>query len=150
MGDRSDTVGHEYDRVLSRTLLAFHAGASGVVMLFRYGVVVMIGLTPREQEKFLESVRPRVQGEFTIPDEETAAIELSRETEDHIAPGGPICIKAMSPEYLLVISDALAKSVVLAMTNVKSPRSLMSSSRLPASSHSMGAPPAGDVLCAAI
>jgi uncharacterized Rmd1/YagE family protein len=114
IGDRIDTVGQEWERVLSRTPLAFASGASGVVTLFRYGVVVMIGLTPAEQEKFLESVRPRVKGEFAIRDEETAVIELSAGTEDHIAPGGPICIKAMSPEYLLVISDALAKSVVLA------------------------------------
>jgi uncharacterized Rmd1/YagE family protein len=114
IGDRIDTVGQEYDRALSRTPLAFTAGTSGVVTLFRYGVVVMIGLTPSEQEKFLQSIRPRVKGEFTIRDEETAVIELSASDEDHIAPGGPICVKAMSPEHLLVISDALAKSVVLA------------------------------------
>src|SRR5580704_7882208 len=109
IGDRIDTVGQEYDRALSRTPLAFTAGTSGVVTLFRYGVVVMIGLTPSEQEKFLQSIRPRVKGEFTIRDEETAVIELSASDEDHIAPGGPICVKAMSPEHLLVISDALAK-----------------------------------------
>jgi len=44
IGDRIDTVGQEHDRVLSRTPLAFPAGASGVVTLFRYGVVVLFRL----------------------------------------------------------------------------------------------------------
>lgn len=69
-------------------------------------------MTPPEQEEFLRSIERRVKGEFAIRDEEVATIELSADTEDHISPGGPICIKAMSPERLLVISDA--KSVVLA------------------------------------
>jgi len=115
VGDRVDTIGLEHDRVLSTTPLAFPAGASGVVTLFRYGVVVLIGLTPPEQEEFLRSIERRIKGEFAIRDEEVATIELSAGTEeDHISPGGPICVKAMSPERLLVISDALAKSVVLA------------------------------------
>ena len=49
-----------------------------------------------------------------MPDEETASIEISAEREDQIPPGGPIFIKAMSPERLVTISEALAKSVVLA------------------------------------
>jgi len=114
VGDRVDTIGLEHDRVLSTTPLAFPAGASGVVTLFRYGVVVLIGLTPPEQEEFLRSIGRRIKGEFAIRDEEVATIELSAGTEDHISPGGPICVKAMSPDRLLVISDALAKSVVLA------------------------------------
>src|SRR5688572_21221611 len=114
VGDRVDTIGLEHDRVLSTTPLAFPAGASGIVTLFRYGVVVLIGLSPQEQEEFLRSIGRRIKGEFAVRDEEVATIELSADAEDHIAPGGPICIKAMSPERLLIISDALAKSVVLA------------------------------------
>jgi uncharacterized Rmd1/YagE family protein len=114
VGDRIDTSGLEHERVLSTNPLAFPAGASGLVTLFRYGVVVLIGLTPTEQEAFLKSIAPRVKGEIAIRDEEAATIELSGDTEDHISPRGAIGIKTMSPERLLVISDAMAKSVVLA------------------------------------
>lgn len=114
VGDRIDTGGLEHDQVLSTNPLAFSAGTGGVVTLFRYGVAVLIGLTPPEQEEILRSIAPRVKGGFAIRDEETATIELSPETEDYISPRGAICIKAISPERLLVISDAMAKSVVLA------------------------------------
>jgi uncharacterized Rmd1/YagE family protein len=114
VGDRVDTNGLEHDHVLSSNPLAFPAGRAGVVTLFRYGVIVLIGLTPPEQDEFLRSIAQRVKGKFAIRDEEAAMIELSADTEDHISPRGAICIKAVSPERLLVISDALAKSVVLA------------------------------------
>src|ERR1700722_19152795 len=110
VGDRIDTSGLEHDRVLSTNPLAFPAGASGLVTLFRYGVVVLIGLTPTEQEVFLKSIARRVKGEIAIRDEEAVTIELSADTEYHISPRGAIGIKAMSPERLLVISDAMAKS----------------------------------------
>ncbi|HXJ02151.1 MAG TPA: RMD1 family protein [Micropepsaceae bacterium] len=114
LGDRVDTSELEHDRVLSTNPLAFPAGKSGVVTLFRYGVVVLIGLTPIEQDEVLASIARRVKGGLAIRDEEAAIVELSADTEDHISPRGTICIKAISAERLLVISDALAKSVVLA------------------------------------
>ncbi|HYU53536.1 MAG TPA: RMD1 family protein, partial [Gemmatimonadaceae bacterium] len=59
-------------------------------------------------------LRAHVRGEFQQREEESASIEVSEERDDQIPPGGPIYIKALSPERVLVISDALAKSVVLA------------------------------------
>jgi required for meiotic nuclear division protein 1 len=114
VGDRVDTGGLQHDRVLSSNPLSFPVGRAGVVTLFRYGVVVLIGLTAPEQDEFLGSIAQRIKGKFAVRDGEAATIELSADTEDHISPRGAICIKAMSPERLLVICDALAKSVVLA------------------------------------
>jgi uncharacterized Rmd1/YagE family protein len=39
---------------------------------------------------------------------------LSEDRDDQIPPGGPIYVKELSPERVLVICDALAKSTVLA------------------------------------
>jgi len=114
VGDRIEIAGLDRARVISTAPLAFAAGANGIVTLFRYGAIVFIGLTSPEQEDLLRSIGPRIKGEFTPRDEETATIELSADADDHIPPGGPMCIKTMAPERLLVISDALAKSVVLA------------------------------------
>jgi uncharacterized Rmd1/YagE family protein len=113
VGDRVDTLGLEPANALSTTPLAFPV-AGGIAVLFRYGVIVLIGLTPSEQEAYLATISPRVQGRLEIPEEESAAIELSPEFSDNISPGGPIGVRVMSPERLLVIADALAKSVVLA------------------------------------
>jgi uncharacterized Rmd1/YagE family protein len=114
LGDRIDIGALERGQVLSSTPLAFRAGANGIAAVFRYGAVVLIGLASQEQEEFLRSLRPRVTRELAVRDEETAVVEVGAEPDDQVPPGGPICVKAMSPDRLLVIADALAKSVALA------------------------------------
>jgi uncharacterized Rmd1/YagE family protein len=114
LGDRIDIGALERGQVLSSAPLAFHAGKNGIAAVFRYGAVVLIGLTPQEQEDFLRGLRPRVTREFAVRDEETATVEICAEPEDQVPPGGPICVKAMSPERLLVIADVLAKSTAVA------------------------------------
>src|SRR6202022_3127129 len=86
----------------------------GIAVLFRYGVAVLIGLSPEEERGFLEKLAPRIEGKLSPFEEETATIELNGEMEDQVPAGGPIYLREMSPERLLVISDVLAKSVVLA------------------------------------
>jgi uncharacterized Rmd1/YagE family protein len=114
IGDRLDTAGLERSDALSVTPLAFPAGANGVATLFRYGVVVLIGLTPLEEDEVLRTLEPRIVGEFSRREEETALIEISPEREDQIPPGGPIYVRSWSPERVVLISEALAKSAVLA------------------------------------
>ena len=47
-------------------------------------------------------------------EEETAVAQFASEPEDQVQAGGPIQLRDMSPERLLVIADVLAKSVALA------------------------------------
>ena len=114
VGDRVDTAGLERSDLLSTSPLAFRAGASGMVTVFRYGVVVLIGLTPIEEDEIIRGLKPRIKGAFARSEEETAVVELDPERDDQIPTGGPIFLKAASPERILLVSDALAKSVVLA------------------------------------
>jgi uncharacterized Rmd1/YagE family protein len=114
LGDRLDIAGLERSDVLSTAPLAFRAGQDGFVALFRYGVAVLVGLTPLEEDDVIRSLRQRIVGEFARHEEESAVIEVSAEKEDQIPPGGPIYLKTLTPERLIVIADALAKSAVLA------------------------------------
>jgi uncharacterized Rmd1/YagE family protein len=114
VSDRLNVSGLERGDVLSTTPLAFRVNENGVAILFRYGVVVLIGLNALEEEEFLRSLQARMTGTFARRDEEIAVIELSPEREDQIPPGGPICLQSLSPERLILIGEALAKSVVLA------------------------------------
>jgi uncharacterized Rmd1/YagE family protein len=114
IGDRIDTAGLERGDVLSTAPLSFRVGANGIAVLFRYGVVVGIGLTPLEEDEVLRSIAWRVTGEFKRREEESAIVELSAERHEQIPPGGPIYLKSFSHDRLLVIAEALAKSVVLA------------------------------------
>ena len=53
IGDRINTAGFE-GQVLSNTPLALRIGANGTAVVFRYGVVVFIGLTADEEAEFVE------------------------------------------------------------------------------------------------
>jgi uncharacterized Rmd1/YagE family protein len=114
VGDRLETAGLERSDVLSTSPLSFRAGAKGVATVFRYGVVVLIGLTPLEEDEVIRGLSARIKGALARPEEETAIVELNTERDEQIPPGGPIYLKALSPERILLISDALAKSAVLA------------------------------------
>jgi required for meiotic nuclear division protein 1 len=112
IGDRINTAGFEGE-VLSSAPLAVKVGANGLAVLFRYGVVVFIGLSIEEETEFLERLRPRAYGRITPPEDEWAKIQVAKEGEETIPVGGPILVREFSLERLLVVSDALAKSVVL-------------------------------------
>jgi len=84
-----------------------------LAVVFRYGVVVFIGLSAEEEADFLERLRVRTFGWITPPEEEWAKIQVAKEGEEPIPVGGPILVREFSLERLLVVSDALAKSVVL-------------------------------------
>jgi uncharacterized Rmd1/YagE family protein len=114
VADRLNTSGLERGDVLATTPLAFRVNENGVAILFRYGVVVLIGLNALEEEEFLRSLQSRMTRAFARREEETATIELAAEREDQIPPGGPICLQSLSPERLILIGEALAKSAVLA------------------------------------
>lgn len=113
VGDRINTVGFEGE-VLSALPLAIRIGEARVAVLFRYGVAVLIGLSPEEGVNFLEALKPRIGGQLARFEEETAIVTIASETEDQVQAGGPLRLRDMSPDRLLVVADVLAKSVVLA------------------------------------
>jgi uncharacterized Rmd1/YagE family protein len=112
IGDRVNTAGFEGE-ILSTTPLAVRLGANGLAVVFRYGVVVFLGLTADQEAEFIERLLPRTFGRITPREEEWARIEVAKEGGEPIPAGGPILVREMSVERLLVVSDALAKSVVL-------------------------------------
>ncbi|WP_163574357.1 RMD1 family protein, partial [Klebsiella pneumoniae] len=85
-----NTSGLERGDVLATTPLAFRVNDNGVAILFRYGVVVLIGLNALEEDEFLRSLQSRMTGLFTRREEEIAIIEVAADKEDQIPPGGPI------------------------------------------------------------
>ena len=113
VSDRINTSGFEKD-ALSAVPLALRVGQDGIAVLFRYGVVVFLNMSAEEEAAFLERLSPRIGGRLTPPEEEAATVELLGESQDQVAAGGPIQVREMSIARLLVVSDALAKSVVLA------------------------------------
>jgi uncharacterized Rmd1/YagE family protein len=114
LSDRIDTSNLEHDHVVSTAPLTYKFGQDGYVTLFRYGVAVLMGLTGPEENEVLRGLQKRLIRPIMPSEEETVLIELTPEKEDQILPGGPIMLKTVTPDHLIVIADALSKSVVLA------------------------------------
>ena len=114
LGDRINTANIDRVQVICPAPLTYRSGADGFVTLFRYGVAVLSGLTPAQEEEVLRDLRPRVSRPIDTPEEEAALVDIDSSRDDQILPGGPITLKLFTPEHLIVVADALAKSVVLA------------------------------------
>jgi uncharacterized Rmd1/YagE family protein len=112
LGERIDTAGLERSNVIATTPLAFKVG-DGYAVLFRYGVAVLFGLSPIEEDEVLRGIRLRVVGPFEHPDDDIATIEIDPASEDQVAPGGPISVRDLAAPWLIVIADVLAKHVAL-------------------------------------
>src|SRR3569833_12052 len=113
-GERINPSGLELGAVVSSTPAAFRVHA-GLAVVFRYGVVVLIGLLPSEEKVVIDTLKPRVTGELSPIEEEIAQAQLCNdESAKAIQPGGPISHTKFSDDRLLLIADALAKSTSLA------------------------------------
>lgn len=114
LGDRINASSLEIGTLISSTPAAFRVHA-GLAVIFRYGVVVLIGLLPSEEKVLIDNLKSRVIGEFSPHEEEIALVQLCNdEAAETIQPGGPICLAKFSHDRLLLVADALAKSTSLA------------------------------------
>jgi len=113
VGERIDTGRLEPGEAMSTAPLSFRVGA-GLVVVFRYGVVVMIGLDRAGEDSVLQGVLARVQGAFAEREEETIQLAARDDQDEGVGPDGVVRIGALVPDKLLVVADALAKSAALA------------------------------------
>jgi uncharacterized Rmd1/YagE family protein len=114
LGDRIETGGLERDDVLSTLPLAFRAGEKGIVALFRYGVAVLVDMSPLEEDEVIRRLDGRIVGPINPREEESVQIEIAPDKDDQITPSSVIVVKALTTEHTLLIANALAASVVLA------------------------------------
>lgn len=90
LGDRISPSALEIGTLVSSTPIAFRIHA-GLVVIFRYGVVVLIGLSPSEGTALIETLISRVIGELSSYEEESARAQLCNDqSAEVILPGGRI------------------------------------------------------------
>ena len=75
LGERINPSGIEMGATVSSTPAAFRVHA-GLAVIFRYGVVVLIGLLPSEEKVLIDSLKPRVIGEFSPYEEDRPCAAL--------------------------------------------------------------------------
>jgi len=113
LGERIDLRALETGRRMALAPLVVAVGDHGCAVLFRYGAVVLFGLDPLEEAAFIEQIKPFVDEPYIQPQTEDLDVRLEQNREG-IFENGAFNLKQFSVEYLQVVADALAKSVVLA------------------------------------
>jgi uncharacterized Rmd1/YagE family protein len=113
LGDRIDTAGLERHDVLSTTPLAFRIEGGAFAVFFRFGVAVLFGMTPLQEDEIIRGLDGRTIGRFARREEESAQIEIAPEKDEQITPTGAISVKALLPEHILIIADAIATNLIL-------------------------------------
>lgn len=115
LGQRLDTKGLERQDTIALMPVTQRVGEKGVAFLFRYGVVVLVGLSPAEEAAFLESLRFRVTEPLPTPEVDQVSILVKPEGEDQIDPSGIIVLKDASTDRLQIVANVMSKSVVEAL-----------------------------------
>lgn len=109
LGDRlvADRSGNP--DMVSSAPFCFRKG-DGYAVIFRYGALVLAGLTPDEEKSILAQyaqVSPPVE-------EERLELALAPDQDEGLTAEGRLQIKALTPAHVLVMADILAKSIALA------------------------------------
>jgi len=113
LGERLDLRGFEPADAFSQHPLAFRTGG-GVCVLFRFGAAVFVGVTQEAQSQTLEALGPRIIDPAQPHEMETAALLADARADDGVAASGRLSLVDLSDDRLLIVADALAKSVALA------------------------------------
>ncbi len=114
LGERIDTQGLERTDLLATLPLMFRTGEMGIVALFRFGVAVLFGMSPVQEEEIIRSLDGRIIGPFERREQETVQIEIVSDGDEQILPNGSITLKQLTTEHALLIADAIATTVILA------------------------------------
>lgn len=112
LGDRIAVDRSERADVVSIAPFCFRKD-DGFAVLFRYGAVVLAGLSPTAEEEILSELAREAALAGPI-EEEQIRIETGADHDEGLAPSGVLRIRALDAAHVLVLADVLAKSVALA------------------------------------
>jgi uncharacterized Rmd1/YagE family protein len=113
VGERIETRGLERKESIGTVPLALRLPDGGVVVVFRYGVVVLFNVAPATERAFLEQLGPFVTDPLQPQEVEEARLRVDASVEETIDPSGAIFLKEAKTPALQLVADALAKSLVL-------------------------------------
>lgn len=110
VGERLDTKGIE-PRLSLQLPVIIEVAPSGYAVLLRAGAVVLFGVDPIQQERFIADLGSRISDRYTTTESERAVVRLGE--TDAIEPDALI-LKELTIDRLQVIAEILGKSVILA------------------------------------
>lgn len=113
VGQRLELRAFEQTRRLALSPLLVAAGADGCVVLFRYGALVVFGLSAAEEVAFLADLKSVIVDAFEHAEAEEIELLIDAANPERIEQGR-LYLHDFSIERLQLVADVLAKSTVLA------------------------------------
>jgi uncharacterized Rmd1/YagE family protein len=118
LGDRLDLKSFKIVDCLATTPLTLEvAPGRGLAVLFRYGVVVLFGVLPEDEVRFLARLKPLLTNAYASPEMEEMAIHT--DSANVGVQSGAVSLDEVTLEKLQVIADALSKNLVLSLYEKK-------------------------------
>ena len=112
VGQRIDTRAFEQIHAISDSPLTVQAGNKGIAILFRYGVVAFMAMTPSEMIAFLSDIKHLITEPIEEPEFDDVKLQIQKQGSEGIHLD-TITLNALNLPRLQVIASILAKSVVL-------------------------------------
>jgi uncharacterized Rmd1/YagE family protein len=109
VGERLDIRGVE-PRLSPVLPVVIEVAPSGIAVLLRAGAVVLCGVDPIQQERFLADLAPRITDPYKKYETERATVRLG--DADGVEPDA-LVVREISVERVQVIAEILGKSVTL-------------------------------------
>ncbi|HEY6093378.1 MAG TPA: RMD1 family protein [Gallionellaceae bacterium] len=114
LADRLDLRQFKLADCLSTTPLTLEAGdVGGIAVLFRYGVVVLFGVSAADETRFIDTLKPLLTNPYSPA--ETEELDIHCGMSSLGVQSGAVSLDELSLEALQVIADALSKNLVLAL-----------------------------------
>ncbi len=113
MGSRIDLRELSRGSTVALGPLTMLVGQHGYSMIFRFGVVVMFGLSAEEERTIIEGLEESVHNRFEKPECEAAEIFINPDASERLDAEGRITLREASVGRLQVVAHVLAKSCVL-------------------------------------
>lgn len=112
LGQRIELKQFRYTQYIAINPLAINYGHEGIVVLFRYGVAVMYGLSALEENRLQEELAPYIRDPLIEIEDESLDIRVKEDAEGFVE--GFLVLNDLSIQRLQLVAGVLAKSVVLA------------------------------------
>lgn len=113
VGSRIDTKPFRADEILAINPLTVAVPGGGCVILFRYGVVVFVGLNSEQESQFQERLLTLTGEPRTWPEDEQLNLRIDCEMLEGLDAQGCLWLHDTSVQRLQLVAEILARSSVL-------------------------------------
>src|ERR1700730_8946339 len=97
-GERFDPRALEQDKPIGIAPLTVEFAGGDIAVLFRYGAIVLFGMTTATMDSFVASLKPLIAGVFPVPEREEVRLLVRPDIDQQVDPSGNIILNEKTTE----------------------------------------------------